>query len=150
LARRVIIGNPPGVLCLVTRRCTLGLSLSLRFAVGLRDCIIAGASVVRGMVSIGVLSNTCCCCSLATLCSSSLTLCSSWTKVGCYACSIFLWRAFTSHLPAVVAFASSTASVNSSVSARKCRCFVKHGIWQCWGNNLVDPDILYALILGMK
>ena len=67
LACSVIIGNPPGVLCLVTRRCTRGFSFSLCFAIGLRDCIIAGASVMRGMVSIGVLSNTLCWFSLATL-----------------------------------------------------------------------------------
>ena len=60
MARLVISGRPPGVLFLVTRRCIRGLSFSLRFAVGLRDCIIAGASVMRGMVSIGVLSNTLC------------------------------------------------------------------------------------------
>ncbi len=60
LARRVIIGNPPGVLFRVTRRCIRGFSFSLRLAVGLRDCIIGGASVMRGMVSIGVLSNTLC------------------------------------------------------------------------------------------
>jgi hypothetical protein len=120
LARRVIIGNSPGVLFLVTRRCIRGFSFSLRFAVGFRDCIIGGASVMRGMVSIGVLSNTLCWFSLATLCSSSLTLCSSWTKLGFNACSIFLCSDFMSLLPAVVAFASSTASVNSSVSARKC------------------------------
>ena len=119
-ACRVIIGNPPGVLFLITRRCTLGFSFSRHFAVELRDCIIAGASVMRGMVSIGVLPNTFCWFSLSTLCSSSLTLCSSWTKFGFNACAIFLCRAFTSRLPAVVAFASSTASVNSSVSARKC------------------------------
>ena len=60
MAFLVISGRPPGVLFLVTRRCTRGLSYSLRFAVGLRDCIIAGAFVMRGMVSIGVLSNTLC------------------------------------------------------------------------------------------
>ena len=60
LARLVISGNPPGVLFLVTRRCSRGLSFSLHFAIGLHDCIIAGASVMRGMVSIGVLSNTLC------------------------------------------------------------------------------------------
>ncbi len=46
-------------------------------AIGLRDYIIAGASVMRGMESIGVLGNTLRWFSLVTLCSSSLTLCSS-------------------------------------------------------------------------
>ncbi len=57
LACLVISGNPPGVLFLVTCRCSRGLSFSLHFAIGLRNCIIAGASVMRGMVSIAVLSN---------------------------------------------------------------------------------------------
>ncbi len=60
LARLVISGNPPGVSFLVTRLCICGFSFSLHVAIGLCDCIIAGASVMRGMVSIGVLSNTLC------------------------------------------------------------------------------------------
>ena len=70
LTRRVINGNPPGVLFHITRWCNRGVSFSILFAVGLRDCIIAGASVMRGIVSIGVLSNTLCWFSLSTLCSS--------------------------------------------------------------------------------
>ncbi len=77
LTRLVINRNPPGVLFHVTRRCIRGLLLSIRFAIGLRDCIIAGASVMHRMVSIGVLSITHCWFSLSTLCSCSLTLCSS-------------------------------------------------------------------------
>jgi hypothetical protein len=50
----VINGNAPGVLCRVTRRCTLGLFLSIRFAVGFLDCIIASAFVMRG---VGTLQN---------------------------------------------------------------------------------------------
>ncbi len=70
LTRRVINGNPPGVLLRVTRRCNRGVSFSILFAIGLRDCIIAGASVMRRIVSIGLLSNTLCWFSLSTLCSS--------------------------------------------------------------------------------
>ena len=73
----VINGNAPGVLCCVTRWCTLGLFLSIRFAMGFLDCIIAGAYVMSGMVRMGVSSITLCSFSLATLCSYSLTLCSS-------------------------------------------------------------------------
>ncbi len=146
----VINGNPPGVLFHVMGQCILGLFLSICFAIGLRDCIIAGASVMHGMVSIRVLSITLCWFSLSTLCSCSLTLCSSWTICGFNACFIFPCSAFMSCFPAGVAFASSTASANSSVSAQKCCCFVKHGIWLCWGNNSVDPDMWYALVSGMK
>ena len=56
MACLVIRGSPPGVLFLVTCRCIRGLSFSLRFAVGLRDCIIAGASVIRGYPEANMLS----------------------------------------------------------------------------------------------
>ncbi len=75
-AVRSINGTPPGVLFRVCRLCTNVVDLMLRFAVlGLRDCMIAGASVMRVIVRIGVLSITLCC--------SALTLCSSIVgKVG--------------------------------------------------------------------
>ncbi len=40
---RLIFGTPPGVLFRVTRECTRGVSLRVRFAVGFRDCKIGGA-----------------------------------------------------------------------------------------------------------
>ncbi len=65
----VINGNAPGVLFQVSRRCILEVAFNACFAVGFLDCIIAGALVMHGIVSIGVSS--------ITLCSCSLTLCSS-------------------------------------------------------------------------
>ena len=46
--------------------------LRCRFAVGFRDCVMGGASVIIGIVIIGESSITLCCFS----CSSFLTLCS--------------------------------------------------------------------------
>ncbi len=135
-------GNAPGVLFRVSCRCILGVVFNACFAVGFLDCIIAGALVMRGMVSMGVSS--------ITLCSCSLTLCFSWTFCGCKACLIFACRFLIRRCPVGVPFALSTTSANSSVSALKCWCCVKHGNWQCWGNNSVDPEIWYALISGMK
>jgi hypothetical protein len=66
---RVIKGTPPGVLFRVFRRCTNGVVLMLRFAVGLCEFIMAGALVMRGIVLIGDAS--------ITLCWSTITLCSS-------------------------------------------------------------------------
>ena len=73
----VINSNAPGVLFRVSRRYILGVVFNARFAMGFLDCIIAGALVMHGMVSMGVSSITLCSCSLITLCSCSLTLCSS-------------------------------------------------------------------------
>ena len=64
----LISGNFPGVLFRVTLLCILSVNFSARLEVGLRACMIGGASVMQGIVMMGV--------SLITLCSSSLTLCS--------------------------------------------------------------------------
>jgi hypothetical protein len=113
----LINGTIPGVLFRVTLLCIRGAFLRVRFAVGLRDCIIGGASVIPGMVSMGVVS--------ITLCSSFLTLCSTcgvavdWGG-GVRMAFILDWRSLISHLPLVVTPATAVASANSSVSARKC------------------------------
>ncbi len=43
----------PGVLLRVTRRCMRGICINDRFAVVLQDCMMGGASVMRGTVMIG-------------------------------------------------------------------------------------------------
>ena len=48
--QRAINGMSPGMLFRVTLLCTNGVALMLSFAVGLRDVMIPGASVMRGMV----------------------------------------------------------------------------------------------------
>ena len=68
----VIRGSAPGVLVRVCRRCMCFVVIKLRFAVGSRVCMIAGASEIHGIVqmgasSLGGLSITSL---LATLCSS--------------------------------------------------------------------------------
>ena len=37
---------------------------------------------------------------------------------------------------------------NFLVSAFKCALLLRLGTWQCWGNNLADPKILYARVSG--
>ncbi len=69
---RWIKGTPPGELFRVTCRWTKGVILTARFAVELRDFMMAGTLVMHGRVIIGVLLITLCC-SVLTLCS---TLCS--------------------------------------------------------------------------
>ena len=73
----IIFGRAPGVLFRFTHWCKRGVSLRVRFAVGFHACQIGGAFVLcdtSGMVMMGVLSITLCCCICILL---SLTLCSS-------------------------------------------------------------------------
>ena len=62
----LIAGNFPGVLFQVARVWILGVAFSARLEVGLRACMIGGASVMWGMVMMSESS--------ITLCSSALTL----------------------------------------------------------------------------
>jgi hypothetical protein len=70
-------GTIPGVLFLLTHLWSLAVFFNALFAVGFCDCIIFGASVICGIVTMGVSSITLCL-SLRTACvHSSCTLCSS-------------------------------------------------------------------------
>ncbi len=119
----LIIGTPPGVLFLVTRLCICGVFLSARFDVGLQACMIGGASVMHGMVSMGVSSIPFCCSSL-TLCSA---ICVALGLGGVRIVLILDWSSLMSICPFVVAPALAVFSAYSSVSARKCWGAVKFG-----------------------
>ena len=56
----LIVSNFPGVLFRVNLAWILGVDFSARFEVGLRACIIGGASVIQGNVMMGVLLITLC------------------------------------------------------------------------------------------
>ena len=56
----VIFGRAPGVLLRVCRWCMRAVVIKLRFAVGSRVCMIAGASDMRWIVKIGASSITLC------------------------------------------------------------------------------------------
>ena len=73
----VMGGTAPGVLFLVTRRCSRFVPFRVRLDVGFLDFIIGCASVIRGIVMMGVSSITLCCLSRSTCCCSIITLCSS-------------------------------------------------------------------------
>ncbi len=145
----LIKGTPPRVLFLITWWWTTGVFLIFCFAVGLRDVIIAGVSVMQSRVMIGVSSITHCC-SAFTLCS---TLCyvpwSGIGGVGGKCCQCAFWRSMRRQRPLVVALAIVPLAANSSVSARRCWWGVNLGNWQCCGNNLVGPKIQHALVSGM-
>ena len=47
-------GTAPGILLRVCRRCVLGVFLRCRYALEFCDCMIGGASVILGIVIIGV------------------------------------------------------------------------------------------------
>jgi hypothetical protein len=69
-------GTLPGVLFLVTCLWSLAVCCNGLFAVGFRDCMMFGASVIPGNVTMGVL--------LIVLCSSSRTAC---VRASCTLCS---------------------------------------------------------------
>ncbi len=140
----LIIGTSPGMLFLVTHLCVCGVFLRARFDVGLQACMIGGASVMRGMMSMGDSS--------FTLCSSSLTLCSTLSvavELGGVRIALILdWSSLMNLRPVGVAPAMAVASANLSMSACKCWCAVKFDTWQCCGKSSGDLEIQYAHFLG--
>jgi hypothetical protein len=143
-----IAGTMPGVLFRVTLRCRRGMSFSAHFVVGFCDCIIGGAFLMRGMVRMGVLSITLCCCIL-TLCSCSIASCSVIRAGGSTICLILFWSIFMRRCPIGILFAVAVSSASSSVRVQKCWSGVKLGNWQCCGKSSVDLDMQYALVSGM-
>ena len=140
----VIFGRAPGVLLRVCRWCMRAVVIKLRFAVGSRVCMIAGASEIRGIFqmgasSLGGLSITS---SVATLCSSSFG--------GARMALIVLARLLMSRRPLVVPAAISVVVCNSSVSAVRCAFGLRLGTWQCCGKSSTDPKIRYARVSGTK
>ncbi len=118
--------------------------IKLRFAVGSRVCMIAGASEIRGIFqmgasSLGGLSRTSL---LATLCSSPFG--------GARMALIALARLVISRRPLVVPAAISVAVFNSLVSALRCAFGLRLGTWQCCGKSSADPEIRYACVSGTK
>ncbi len=144
----LIAGTMPGVLFRITCQCRRGVSFSARFAMGFHDCIIGGAFVMRGMVRMGVVSLTLCCCIL-TFCSCSVTSCSVSIDGGSTICLILFWRILMMRRPLGVLFAVAVSSASSSVRALTFWSGVKLGNWQCCGKSSVDPDMQYPLVSGM-
>ena len=140
----VIRGSAPGVLFWVCRRCMRVVLIKLRFAIGSRVCMIAGASEIRSMVqmgasSLGGLSMTSL---LAILCSSPFG--------GARMALIALARLLISRRPLGVPAAVCVAVVNSSVSALRCAFGLRLGTWQCCGKSSADPEIRYARVSSTK
>ncbi len=134
-------GTIPGVLFLVTRLWSLAVFFYALFTVGFRDCMMFGASVIRGIVNMGV--------SLITLCSSS---CMAYVRASCTLCSSTLGGGAKNFMIPCsscwsncrhfgVSGTPMAVSFNSFVSYCRCWCGVISGSWQCWGNNSADPDI---------
>ena len=120
----VIKGTAPGVLLRVWRRCVRGVFLRWRFAVGFCDVMMGGASVIRRIVVIGVLSITLCCFS----CSIILTLCSSsFVAAGSNILTMLACRFLMHARPCGVVAAILVSSASSSVNARRCCIFVRFG-----------------------
>ncbi len=109
--------------------------IKFRLAVGSLVCIIAGASDIRCIVTMGAstlgsLSSTV---SVSTLCSTTF-----W---GARMVFIALARCLMRRLPLVLPVANFVVACSSSVSALRCALVLRFGIWECCGKSSADPEI---------
>jgi hypothetical protein len=145
---RTITGTAPGVLFCVTLQWTTIVVFTLHLAVGSWEVMIAGASVMRCMVLMGV--------RFITLCCKPFTLVSSHCSVGIGGNGgggvimfvICVWRSLRRHFSLVVLPAMLPSDAYSLVSLCRCWCGVSVGNWQCCGNNSVEPDTRYPRVAG--
>jgi hypothetical protein len=134
-------GTIPGVLFLVTHLWSLAVFFNALYAVGFCDCMMFGASVICGIVNMGVLLITLGC-SLRTACvRASHTLCSSTLGGGAKSFLIPCSSFWSNCCHFGVSGTPMAISFNSFVSSCRCWCGIISGSWQCWGNNSADPDI---------
>jgi hypothetical protein len=134
-------GTIPGVLFLVTCLWSLAVFFNALFAVGFRDYMIFSASVICGIVTMGVSLITLCSSSRMACVHSSPTLCSSTLGAGAKSFLIPCSSCWSNHLHFGVTGMPMAILFNSFVSS--CRCWYGNisGSWQCWGNSSADPDI---------
>ncbi len=142
-------GTIPGVLFLVTCLWSLAVFFYALFAVGFCDCMIFGASVICGIVTMDVLLITLCSSSRTAGVRSSCTLCSSTLGGGSKSFLIPCSSCWSNRLCFGVTGMPMAISFNSFVSSCRCWCGIISGSWQCWGYNSADPDIQEALVSGM-
>jgi hypothetical protein len=109
-------------------------------AVGSRVCMIAGALDILGF---GMWASVVLGGSTVLL----FTLSSSLGGDVSMSSSAFCSPVISCH-PLCVRTAMPVNVVISSVSAFKCALLLRFGTWQCCGNNLAEPKILYAHVPG--
>jgi hypothetical protein len=138
-----------GVLFLVTPLWSLAVFFNALFAVGFHNCMMFGASVIHGIVTMGV--------SLITLCSSLHTACVRASHILCSstlggrAKSVLVCCSSCWSNRCRFGVTGTPMAVLCNLFVSSCRCWfgVISGSWQCWGNNSADPDIREALVSGM-
>ncbi len=137
----LIKGTPPGVLFQVNLRWSRGVIFRTLFTVWFHACIVGGASVIHGMVRMGVSS--------IIFCSSSLTLCSACGILAnagrSRISSIFDWSSLMSHRPFLVALAMlliwpTCWWVLKSVGAGSCLSFNSVGGTVLWNPRFDLPE----------
>ena len=111
-------------------------------AVGSRAFMIAGALEVLG---IGTMSSVMRCVATSQMLLS--TLC--FLAMGGFRMALIIFlNDLMSVQPLCILAAMPVVISNSSVSDFKCALLHRLGTWQCWGNSLADPEILYARVSG--
>ncbi len=141
---RLIFGRAPSVLFWVWRRWLRAVVIKLRFAVGSHICIIAGASNIRCIITMGAssLGGLPITTSVATLCSS--------TFVGVRMALIALTRLLMRWHPLGVPAAFTVVVCNSLVSALRSALGLRFGTCQCCGKSLANPQMRFARVSRTK
>ncbi len=134
-------GILPCVLFWVTCWWSLGVIFNTRLVVEFCDFMIGSASVMHGIVMMGVSSSTLCSSSHVSCCLAQSTLCSCGIGGGVSRSLTQVPRSLINRLPLGVLFASAVCLVNSSVRARKCWWRVNASNWQSFQNNSVNLEI---------
>ncbi len=122
-------GMTPGVLLHVNHWCSQGVVFNTRLAVGFLNFMMGWASVMQGIVIMGVSSITLCSASRASSRLALFTLCSSKIGGGVDRLLIKVMRSLSRRLPLRVLLAWAVYLVNSSVKVQKCWWRVNKGNW---------------------
>jgi hypothetical protein len=141
---RVILGNVPGVLHQAVHWCVHDFACSTRLDVGLLSNVVGGA-----LLTLSITIHSSWPMSAYTLCPSSPTLCSC-ARGGLLEIYASRYCARSLRTLSVLALGQtvsmfSWSSDESSLTWLLCEY---DGFWQCCGNRLAYPDILYPLVLG--
>ncbi len=139
---RLIAGTAPGVILRFIHWCVRVSFIKFLLAVGSRAFMIAGALEI---LVIGTMSSVSRCVVTSQMLLSTLCL----LAMGGFGMAfIALPNDLMSVRPLFVLAAMPVDTSNSLVSAFKCALLLRLGAWQCWGNSLTDPEILYVHVSG--
>ncbi len=131
----------PGVFLHVNHRCSQGVVFNTHLAIEFINFMMGLASVMQGIVIMGILSITLCSALRASHRLTAFSLCSSKIGGRVNRLSIRVTRSLSKYLPLGMFLAWAVCLVKSSVGVQRCWWGVSKGNWKCCRNNPVEPDI---------